>query len=87
MPGITINLDGDAAFKTEAETYGKGFHFHEDPAIKIARLPNGMASGKSSVAIGFEHEGKYIVIQTTLALLKSAVRTMETRDRMEGRPE
>jgi len=87
MPEMSINLEGDGAFNDEIKKVGEGnFIFHENSHIKMARLPNGMASGRSAVGIGFEHDGKFIVIQTTLALLKSAVRAMETRDEMEGRP-
>jgi hypothetical protein len=83
MPMLDLRLDGDGAFEDEARKFRENYHFVEDTQLKIARLSRGTVGGKSTVCIGFQLGEQYFAVQTTLALLDSAVQAMKTRDEME----
>lgn len=52
--------------------------------VALARLPNGTAKGKSAVTARIElSDGRVILAQTTLALLRAAVATFDAADQVD----
>lgn len=62
------------------------YHLQDDaPPIQVARLPGGMVSGKSSVAIRIDlPDGRVVVAETSLALFLGAARVFQVRENMEN---
>ena len=82
MPDLSIHLFGDNAWPDLAD---KMVH-HVTDSMQIARLPGGMKSGKTSVALRIDlPNGQVVVAETSLALLSNAVHAIEAREREEGR--
>jgi hypothetical protein len=80
-PVMTIVLEGDWAFKDEADKAEQVIHLADaSPPIKVALLEGGMQSGKASVAIGLDiGEGRYVIAETSLELFLSAARAFAVK--------
>lgn len=78
MPGLKLILNGDGAFPDlQPADLGE--------VSAIARLPGGMASGKSSVCIEITlPDGRKVHGQTSQALLDNAARCFAARDEFEA---
>jgi hypothetical protein len=51
------------------------------PALKVGRVPNGTASGKSTVMLQVPlPDGKLVIVETTLALFINAARSLAISD-------
>jgi hypothetical protein len=75
MIGLHIILDGEGAWK---DLFDK--QVREATDIHIAALPNGMASGKPSVAFRLDlSDGSVAIGQTSLALLLTAADALRLR--------
>lgn len=56
-------------------------------AVRIARLTRGMESGQSAVFIEVRtDDGAVVMVEMSLAMLRSAVRAFDARDKLEGLP-
>lgn len=77
MPAIDLNLDGDGAFADYAQEIADGTLIHlgnDAPAIRMAVLAGGMASGRPSVVFGFRlPDGRAVLAETSLAILQTAM--------------
>lgn len=79
MIGLSVILDGDGAFKDIAHL------LEPKPALleRVVLLQMGTANGKPSVAVLLKKEdGNYLMGETTLELLKTAVAAMVARTEM-----
>lgn len=78
MTALHIVLDGDRAFpEATPESFGV--------ATAMARLPGGMASGKSSVCIELTlPDGRKAYGQTSLDMLQLAVRAFAAREEADA---
>jgi len=78
MPTIDLNLDGDGAFPELTADIAAGALIHlgnDSPPIKMAVLPEGMSSGRPSIAFVFRlPDGRAVFIETSLRLPKNAAR-------------
>lgn len=86
MIPMVVNLDGDNAWP---ELKDKPFiHLgNGSPAIQVAVLENGMASGRPSVALRLDlPDGQHVVAETSARLFCSAARAIMARypDLFEG---
>lgn len=77
MIHMKLIMDGDGVFPD-----AKDEDFGEISAL--ARLPNGMTSGKSSVCVEITVGGKKYYGQTSMRLLEQAVGAFKARDDMEA---
>lgn len=75
MEALDVRLEGDGAF-ADKPIRGKPLSRID----RIAVLPRGTNHGNPSVAIGVElPDGSYVVAETTLRLLQTAMRGIEAR--------
>lgn len=79
MPALNIILNGEGKFEDWRDR--KVYHLGNDaPAIRIAALPHGMASGAASVMIGIElPDGSVVMAETSLRLFLAAARAFSIR--------
>jgi hypothetical protein len=82
MTGLNIIINGDGAWPdiTAKRAEGKLIDLMDDPHAKwsLACLPRGTQGGNPTVTARFDlPDGRVILTQTTLKLLKSAVRAFE----------
>jgi hypothetical protein len=81
MPALNIIMDGTGAWNDLEEkiTGGNLIHYAGEK-IQIAALPNGMKSGKPSVAFRFDlPSGTVLIAETSMALFLSAARAFRAR--------
>ncbi len=79
MPAIEMDLRGDGAFNDWAAE-GNMQHLGNDaPAIRIGALESGMASGRTSVAIGIDVGDRKVLVETSLALFLMAADALRAR--------
>lgn len=77
MPLMIINLNGDNVWPELAD--GRTILHHTDP-IHLTSLPDGMASGKPSVALRFDLEdGSTLVAETSGEMFVAAARALMAR--------
>lgn len=82
MIPLSIHLDGDGCWPDLA---GAGDRMIRAQLNAIARLPMGMGSGKSSIAVRIDlPDGRVVIAETSLVLLRSALRAIEVREEMEA---
>lgn len=79
MIGCKISLQGDEALKDNK----KPIVHLQNPNIHWIRLEGGMASGKSSIAISFEHEGKVFVLETSMAIFEAVAAAMQAAEQKQ----
>ena len=80
MIGLRVLLDGDSAFKDIPEDQRD---LRNATLDTVAMLQMGTVAGKPSVALLIRtDDGKHLIAQTTLALLRSAVLAMIARSEM-----
>lgn len=78
MPRLDILLDGDNAFADVDPATIQ--HLRESAkGIRVVAVAGGMASGKTSVAIGFDLGDRYVIFETSLSLLGVAVDAIRTK--------
>ena len=79
MLGLTIHLDGDRLIEDLADR--EIIHLGNDAQpIRIGALDGGMASGRTSVAFGFELPGGQVVLaETSLRLFLVAADALRAR--------
>jgi len=83
MPDLKLVMDGDGAWPDLAETPEKIIHVTE--GISMTRLTNGMASGKSSVAIRLNlPDGRVVIAETSMELFQSAARAFRVKEETAG---
>lgn len=84
MPHMTIITQGDNCWpdlKERMRTEMPAPVVHIKSPIQVARLPGGMASGKSSVMFRFELvDGTTVLAETSLELFASAARALMVAD-------
>lgn len=91
MPALSIHTHGDECWPDlnpieERLADGRVIHL-VGTGLSMARMPEGLASGKSSVTIRVDlPDGRVVLAETSLALLSTAVRAFEAADEREGRP-
>ena len=76
---LTVKIDGDGAWPDLA---GKEvIHLTNDaPPIQISALPDGMASGRPSVAIRLDlPDGRTVIAETSMNLFLSAADVLRAR--------
>lgn len=83
MPGLIVFTDGDGAWpdmKDRPHLTGNN--------VEVARLPNGMKSGKSSVSIRIDTEdGQIVWAETSLELFLLAAKIFIAAEKRDGRTE
>lgn len=81
MIGLDVQLVGDGCWPDLKE---KGFI--EGKLTGVARMTGGTESGKSTFTVRVElPDGQVVLAETTMLLMKTAVKAMTVRDEMEGR--
>ena len=77
MPTIELRLE-EPGFEDWAER--EIIHLGNDgPPIRIAVLRSGMVGGETSVAFGFDLGDKVVIAETSLALLRVAMRAINAK--------
>lgn len=83
MPAMVLKLDGDEAWPDLREKLSTDDLIHlgaDAPAIQVAALEGGMASGKPSIAIRLDlPDGRVVVAETSLELFLAAASALRTR--------
>ncbi len=88
MPMLSVHTHGDECWPDVAALAADGRVIHLAGAgLSVARLPGGLTSGKSSVTIRVDlPDGRVVLAETSLALLRTAVQAFDAADAREGRP-
>lgn len=80
MPSLTVHTDGENCWPDLAghvDDPTKVVHLIDVP-VAVARLPGGMASGASRVAIRLPlPDGRALILETSLALFVAAGKSLE----------
>lgn len=83
MPAIDLRLAGDGAFADYAEDIANGTLIHlanDAPAIRMATLDGGMASGAPSIVFGFRlPDGRAVMVETSVRVLQVAMAAINAR--------
>ena len=81
MLKLVVHLDGDNCWPDLKDKVGTPDYIFTK-IVSIARLPAGMQSGLSSVSVRIDlPDGKVVVAETSLALLRNAVLAFEEADK------
>lgn len=88
MPALHIHATGDGAWPDLLEILqrepARVVHL-PDPVMHIASLPGGMTSGAASVCIRIDlPDGRIVLAETSLRLLRHAVEIFEAAARPKG---
>ena len=78
---IHVKLDGDSVWPDLADKLDSVIHLSNDaPPLQIATLPDGMTSGKPSMALRIDlPDGRTVVIETSVRLFLVAAHAIEAR--------
>lgn len=80
MVALDVKLEGDNCWP---ELHGKGFVCGH--LVGVARLPKGTSVGKSTVVFRVDlPDGRTVLAETTLTLLRTAMVAIEAREQMEA---
>lgn len=83
---VDVVLDGEGAWPDLAGC-GKFHHEQRPKRLSFARLPRGMTSGRSSVAIRIDREdGTVLVVETTMRLFLSVADAFRAVEAHRGTP-
>lgn len=82
MIPLSVFIDGDNCWTDLKKDDSRILHF--GPIASVARLPMGTASGRSSIAFRVDlPDGRVVIGETTLALLKAAMAAFEGAEQRE----
>jgi hypothetical protein len=74
MIALSINLNGDGALAHLGHV-----EIEEATSVEVLLLDGGMSSGKPSVTLHLEVDGRHIIAQTSARLFCTAAKMIETR--------
>lgn len=86
MPAISMHLNGDGCWP---DLKDRDYLFFDDVEVKlsIARLPEGMNTGNSSITIRIDNahpDGQPILVQTSMRLFQLVAKSFRDADLAEG---